>query len=229
MFFNRFLPANVAGDVFQERTCHSKRVLGVRSIYVVVLVERVFGLSGLFLLGAMVLVARPIEQIPHSLLLAVLAGVVAVGSVFLVLVSKEIGRSMPGQARTILMSLPSIEHPFGLLKVLAFSVCTQMLAALTVHVLLVGIEPSAHLSHTLVLVPLALIAEYLPTISGLGTREAAFAMLLGTVGIEKADATTASLAFFGVQLSVALLGGLIHLAFPVISSRKRIETDERSK
>ena len=99
---------------------------------------------------------------------------------------------------------------------LALSVVTHTFVALTGHALVHAVAPGVPVVESLVLVPLAMIATYVPfSVAGLGVREAAFVFLFGKVGVSGADATAASLALMAVTMIVAGLGGVAHLIRPL--------------
>jgi uncharacterized membrane protein YbhN (UPF0104 family) len=214
MFFNTFLPANVGGDVLRAHLTR-KAFPRVPGAYLIVLIERVFGLAGLFLLASTVLLLHPIPGVDTwlavSCLLLALAGAASP------LLARPFGRLLPWRLRELASNMPSVRVPRLLLLVLALSVCTQTVVALIGHSLIDSLWPAVTLADSLVLIPVALIATYLPTIAGLGAREAAFVVLFGTVGVPEADATAASLAMLAVYLVVALTGGLVHVLFPARS------------
>jgi glycosyltransferase 2 family protein len=64
-----------------------------------------------------------------------------------------------------------------------------------------------------VLVPLATASLLVPVaVSGLGVREGVYVTLLGHMGVSPAQAVALSLGTYGLDLSMALVGGLIYLA-----------------
>jgi uncharacterized membrane protein YbhN (UPF0104 family) len=123
---------------------------------------------------------------------------------------------LPKKLAEVAAALPVPRRPALLLVVLLLSVGTQSIVALTGHALFTSVDSSVALADSLVLVPVALIALYFPaTVAGLGVREAAFVYLFEGVGVSSTDATAASIAFLAVQLVVALLGGVVHMAWPI--------------
>jgi hypothetical protein len=73
------------------------------------------------------------------------------------------------------------------------------------------------LGDALVIVPVATATAFLPfTVGGAGAREAAFIVLCGTaLGMNASSATAASLMLWGSQLTVAAVGGLLQLLYPL--------------
>ena len=215
IFYNTFLPGNVGGDVLRGHVTR-RAFPGVASSYLIVVIERVFGLAGLLLLAASVLVVHPVGGVEGLSQLSILGVIAALAAAASPVVGRRIAPWLPGRLKSLAGSLPAIERPSLLLIVLLLSVGTQTVVALTGWVLLESIAPEVALVESLVLVPVALAAVYFPaTVAGLGVREAAFVYLFTSVGIDRADATAASLAFLAAQLVVAGTGGLLHLLAPL--------------
>jgi uncharacterized membrane protein YbhN (UPF0104 family) len=209
-FFNTLLPANVGGDVLRAHVTR-KVFPGAAGAYLIVAIERVFGLAGLCLLASSMLLLRPIPGLRAGPWLAAVGVLVALGAAASPVLVRRMGGRLSGRLGELARSAPEVRRSSLLLAVLALSVGTQVLAALTGHSLVASLHPEVTVAESLVRVPVALAATYFPTIAGLGAREAAFVVLLAGVGVSQADATAASLAFLGVQLVVALTGGLIHV------------------
>ena len=213
-FYNTFVPGNVTGDVLRghaTRACFD----GPLGAYMVVGLERFFGLAGLFSLGAVGLFVHPLPGIRADLL-AVGALVMALGIGLIPVVGRQVGRFLPGRIGKWASNLPAVSRPSLLLVVVVMSLVTQAIVGLTGHVLLASITPQVSTLESLVLVPLAMIATYMPlSVAGLGVREAAFVFVFAKVAVARPDATAASLAFFAVCAVVAGLGGLTHLLAPL--------------
>ncbi|MFW6051049.1 MAG: lysylphosphatidylglycerol synthase transmembrane domain-containing protein [Myxococcota bacterium] len=214
LFYNTVLPANVGGDVMRGYVTR-RAFPGAAGAYLVVAIERIFGLAGIFLLAAIGLIVHPIPEISNMTVFA-LAGIVVAG---LAAASPMAGRRLapwlPGRLRTMAELLPTVRVPALLIVVLALSVGTQTALALTGHVLLSSIDPQISLGTSIILVPVAMAAIYAPTVGGLGAREAAFVLVFGAIGMGETDAVAASFAMFAAQLATALLGGLAHLIAPL--------------
>ncbi len=210
VFYNTFLPANVGGDVLRAHVTR-KVFPGVAGAYLIVAIERVFGLAGLCLLASGMLIVHPIAGLRAGPWLAGVGLLVALGAAASPMLARRLGGRFAGRLGELARSLPEVRRPTLLLVVLALSVGTQSLVALAGHALVASLSPTVAIADSLVRVPAALAATYFPTIAGLGARETAFVVLFGTVGVPETDATAASLAFLAVQLVVALTGGLIHV------------------
>jgi uncharacterized membrane protein YbhN (UPF0104 family) len=210
VFFNTFLPANVGGDVLRAHVTR-KAFPGVAGAYLIVAIERVFGLAGLCLLASAMLIVHPLPGLEAGPWLAALGSLVALGAAASPVVVRRTSHRLPGRLGELARLAPRVRRPGLLVVVLALSLGTQALVALTGHALVASLAPSVTVADSLVRVPAALATTYFPTIAGLGAREAAFVVLFRGAGVGQADATAASLAFLGVQLVVALAGGAVHL------------------
>ena len=220
-FYNTFVPGHVTGDVVRA---HATRAAfdGPLASYMVVAQERFFGLAGLFTLGAIGLLLRPLPGVMRADLLAALALATAAAIALVPIAGRSLGGRLPGRLGRFAAGLPAAARPGLLGGVLALAVVTHALVALTGHVLLGAIAPRVALHESMVLVPLAMIATYVPfSVAGLGVREAAFVFLFGRVGVPAADATAASLALLSVYALVGLLGGAVHLVRPLEAGERR--------
>jgi uncharacterized membrane protein YbhN (UPF0104 family) len=220
-FYNTFVPGNVGGDVIRA---HATRTAfdSPLGAYMVVGLERFFGLAGLFSVGALGLLVWPLAGVMRPDLLGALALVTALVIGVTPIAGRTLGKFLPGRLGRWVTSLPVVARPAWLGVAFLLSFATQTLVAVTGHVLMGGIAPSVTATQSLVLVPLAMIATYVPfSVAGLGVREAAFTFLFAKVGVSGADATMGSLAFMGVYMLVAALGGLLHVLRPLEAAAPR--------
>jgi glycosyltransferase 2 family protein len=214
LFYNTVLPANVGGDVVRGYVTR-RAFPDAAGAYLVVLIERVFGLAGIFLLAATGLLVRPLAALPNAWAVALAALLAAAGAALSPLLARRCAPLLPGRLGAMAADLPVARVPALLLVVLLLSVGTQGLVAVTGHVLLQSVGAPVGIFDSLTLIPVAMAAVYAPTVAGLGARELAFVVVLGAVGVSEADAVAASLALFGAQLVTALFGGLLHLVAPL--------------
>jgi hypothetical protein len=212
--FLTFVPGNVGGDVLRghiTQPCFD----GPLASYMVVAQERFFGLAGLSTLGALGLVFYPIPGVmgPHVLAGFALASALVIVSV--PIIGRSVFGKLPGRVGRWAKGLPVVRHPtlFGIAFVL--SIVAHTVVAVTGYLLIHALAPSVTLSEAIVLVPVAMAAMYVPSVAGLGVREAGFVFLFGRIGVSAADATVASLSIFAVYGIVAAFGGLVHLLAPL--------------
>lgn len=215
LFYNTYLPGAVGGELVRGWATRGAFPAGSLGGLVAVFVERVFGLTGLLLLASLVLLVHPIGGVRHLPLLAAGGLALAALAATLPALGPRLAPRAPARLRPLLETLPAPRRAWLFAPVLALSLGTQGLAAVTGHVLVVAVAPDVAFLDSLVLVPVALVATYFPfTQAGLGVREAAFVALFTRVGVDAASATAASLAVLLTQLVVAGLGGLVGPRIP---------------
>jgi len=204
LFYNTFIPGAVGGDVVRgalTRDLFEKS----SSSYVVVLLERLIGLSALgvyFLLGLFVgpaLLGSKENLLAISLLLGL--------ALFILLAARFSGR-----LQKIWGSLPKVERPWGLIQAFLISLLSHAITLGIFFMLSEVLSIGLSLSDLIVIVPIALVAGFIPlAIVGLGPREASLVALLGLLGVESGQALALSLSFGGTVISIALVGGVLQL------------------
>lgn len=209
LFYNTFLPANVMGDVLRAHLTRGAFDEGAAA-YLIVLLERVFGLAGLLLLTGVLMGAWPLGGLASLRWVALVGIVGAVVASVSPLLLRTIGSRLPGTLGAIARRAPTLSSPSRLMGVVLLSVLSQVAAALIGYSIVQSFA-ELRLVESMIVFPVALVATYAPTIAGLGAREAAFVVVLGRVGLDEGAATATSLAYLGVQIMLALLGGLLHL------------------
>ena len=214
IFFNTFIPANVGGDLLRGHITRQAFSGGHAGGYLIVILERIFGLAGLMLLAGGVLLMVPIEGLEDWRWLGILGLVAAAGAATAPALLRRFGTWLPGALGELAQTTPTLARPSFIAIALAMSVVTQGLVAVGGYLYIVDLDPSVPLSAGLVLVPIALVSLYLPTIAGLGAREASFVGLFGMVGVIHSDATAAALGVLATTLVTAILG-----AIPLLRAR----------
>ncbi|MFT5354914.1 MAG: uncharacterized membrane protein YbhN (UPF0104 family) [Polyangiales bacterium] len=212
IFFNTFAPANVGGDVLRGHVT-SGAFDGKAGAYLIVLIERVFGLAGLMLLASTLMTLAPIPDLDVPVWLGPLGVTAALGAALAPTIGRRLAPWLPGALGRLAGDLPALVSPGLMVIVLLLSIVTQALVAVTGYVCISALAPDVTLIDALVMVPIAMVSMYLPTIAGLGAREVSFVFLFGLLAVGEADATAASLGVFGIQIATALVGGLVLLTF----------------
>lgn len=187
--------------------------------YVVILVERIAGLTGLLILagvGALALPGDGHRAIAFAMNLAVAA---SVGLLFVAFVLPQFANRMPRVsdfvkrvpiAGPILAKIPAAVDLRGPALSVLLSLGTQGLAILVVAALIGPLDAHATIRACMSVVPVIILVTYIPlTPGGLGQREVAFVYFFALIGVGGANAVAASLALFVVSTSMALVGGLI--------------------
>jgi uncharacterized membrane protein YbhN (UPF0104 family) len=211
-FYNTYLPGGIGGDVVRGLASQNAWPPGSAGGFATVLVERALGLTALLALTATATLVHPLPGMAQLWLPACAAFVAVAGTTLALAISNRLAAFMPGALRRLLERLPppSAWPPLG--AALALSLATQLSPALCGYVLIHSIVPSVTLLDSLVIVPLASAAAFLPiTISGAGVRETLFVALYALVGVPAQASLAASLALWLAQASVAAVGGMYML------------------
>jgi hypothetical protein len=206
-FFNNALPSTIGGDgVRIYRAVRLGMPFGASVSGV--LLDRVTGLTGLFILvaaGQPLLYARVEDTTTRLAFAAVLlAGVMGIAAMILARYIPE--KFIPGRLREPVHKLSAATrtaylHPAVSLPVLGLAVLVQGIIVLSVHVIAVGLVPAVILLST---VPVS--------IGGWGVREGLMVMALGLAGVPADGALSVSILFGLAQIAAGLPGGALWLA-----------------
>lgn len=215
-FYNTFLPGAVAGDLVRAvavRSCFADG--GLTSSLAVGVIERITGFAGMLMLTAGFAAAHPIPGIRGLLAFSLLGLLGAALAIVGIVVGRRLAPHLPGRLGKLAAGLPSIQGKGAFLLGLLCAIATHAATALGFHVLIRSLTPAASLAESMVIVPLACSAAYIPaTVAGAGTRDAAFVLLYRGVGVSAADSLAMSLAAMLITLLLAGLGGIASFVGP---------------
>ena len=220
MFTNLFLPGLIGGDATRALYLgrrHSR--LGEAAASVVA--DRGIGLLALFWLAAvMALLMR--KSLPPS----VIHPTIAVGAVTFIgyLAGPLLARLVPRLPRRLHRAagivLPYLHRPAALIPSVVLSVILQMSLAVCQWMLAQGLGVDASLWLFLLAVPITNVFASLPvTLGGLGIRETAYLLLLGSAGVSHDDAIALGLLWFATAMLGGLTGIIAFLTTPVPVAR----------
>jgi glycosyltransferase 2 family protein len=218
-FFNGVLPSGFGGDVV--RIIEVAENVPQATAAGTVIVDRLTGLMGLFLLGLLVLGFNP-DVFPPALLWQVSA-VCLIGLVGGTLLLRG-WRWFPF-LETLLNKLPQkVARPFlkltatlqalpnkALLQALGISLLFNFLLIGQWTAVSRGLNFEISYWYFMGVVPIMSIALMVPSISGLGVREAIAPLLLAGAGLSAAQAVTLSLMAFIVKRASELVGAPVYL------------------
>lgn len=221
-FYNMYLPGAVGGDVLRGVVVRrSFPDGGATASIAIVLIERLFGLLTVF---SLIVLAAPFDsegRLARKVLPYALLGVLGVGAVILGLTNgQRVAAYLPARIAGLVQNLPALSRPSLLLAALLNTFVIQGLFLVCVHVIVAAIHPSVSWAHSLVAVPMIVIAAYFPlSVAGAGPRDAAMVALYALGGVPRAEGLAASLTVLAVALLVAATGGLWQLIAPVAHAR----------
>jgi uncharacterized protein (TIRG00374 family) len=218
-FFNAVLPSGFGGDVVRVVEMSQKMPAGIATG--TVFIDRLAGLLALFTMALILLPFRP-AGFPIELLLvvALTCGIGLAGGVALLhpatagFMLRRLPAMSPKSARTFLDNL---------LQVIAGYRLQRVMAALGISVLfnlmLVGWWAAAAralglaipFDYLLLVIPILSIVLLLPSIGGLGVREALAPALFAAVPLSPEAAVALSLLVFAIERASSILGGPVYL------------------
>jgi uncharacterized protein (TIRG00374 family) len=217
-FFNNALPSTIGGDgvrIFRATRFGLPLAASVNGV----LLDRVTGLTGLFILVAVgqPLLYAHVEDTATRLAFAaiLLAGIAGIAAMILARRIPE--RLLPAPLRDPVHKLSEATraaylHPAVSLPVLGLSVVVHGLIVLSVYVIAVGLGLDVGLFESLVLVPAVILLSTVPiSIGGWGLREGLMVVALGLAGIPADAALSVSILFGLAQIVAGLPGGVLWL------------------
>lgn len=209
LFYNTFLPGGVSGDVVRGLATQSAFPPGSAGGLATVVVERALGLAALLTVTATALIAHPLPGMSHARWPAVLASVLCFLGILALANARELVRYAPRVLVSVIERLPAPRAWKPLWLALALSFNNQLAPALCGHVIVLSLAPHVTLADSLLIVPLATAAAFLPiSVGGAGVRETIFVALYARVGVSAQDAFATSLCMWAIQCGLAAVGGV---------------------
>jgi len=219
-FFNTILPTNVGGDVIRAYEL-ARDGTGATIATSTVLVDRA---TGLLVLLAMALVSTLFSYRLVSPMLALVIAAISLGTfagVGLLLRNglwQGVSRRLPLLQR--LLAREGVRDFYGSLQAYrGMPIAKALFVSLVFNASLIAVNYLIALSvgvrvslwYFLLFVPLISFSQLLPvSLSGLGVREGAYVLLFGQAGVAAPAALAMSLSFYGLNVGVGLIGGLIY-------------------
>lgn len=221
LFGNLFLPSAIGGDVI--------KVLGLcryttqkPKVVASVLLDRLSGFAG------MVIVAIISYLFAHrmigdaSLMISILVISGASGAFIVVLFNEKLYSfccRVFERFPKIKKNLMNLHYDVVLLKgrseviaqAVALSCVGQLVLAFVFYFVAAALQQDVPLVYFFIFVPLICVASSMPSIGGLGVREAGTVYLLSKVGVESGVAMSISLINFAFMVLSGLVGGLVYL------------------
>lgn len=220
-FFNSFLPSGFGGDVV--RVLEVAQNVPANIAAGTVIVDRLAGLLMLFVMALIALPFRP-PDFPANLTWQITAvSLLGLSAGFVLLDGRLIqrwGRWLPGP-----LSITSPDKPLAkLLQAVQGCGWPAIFKALGISAffnlmlcgwwLIAGLSMGYNIpfSYYLLVVPILSLLLLIPSIGGLGVREAVAPLLFASAGLTIAQATTLSLLIFFLMRIAGLFGGPVYIA-----------------
>jgi len=222
-FFNVVIPGGVAGDVVRGfETTKTLSAVGEHA-FSSVITDRLMALVGFLAIAAASLVFCWRTILASGLALYAAAATLLVLGLIAALYSARIGGRLARATRFAGRISEPLERlqgnlrwyrgrPATLAAAFAVTIASHLVMIASVWMLARSVGSEVPFVYFLMFVPIVSILTALPlSIGGLGVRDAGFVLLFPLVGMTRPQALATSFLFFGVVLTVALLGGLASL------------------
>ncbi len=225
-FYNILLPGAMSGDVVRVGICSVKKHKPITIIATTALLERLFGLFVVLILGAVgtLFLSDKLRQQMGTTLVTTILSVCAVTLLTMIslwllmrLIPSTWLKFNPPRLR-IVFRLVNIfnqlrQIPLSIILATAgFSALAQLSDILASYLLAKTVLIDLPLLIFVVVIAIVYISTALPiSLGGLGVREGVLVFLLARFGIHPSDAVTFSFVLYLNRVFIALIGGLIQV------------------
>ena len=222
LFFNLFLPSSTGGDVVKalgvcRHTPHKAKVVAS------VVLDRLSGFVAIVLVALLsfLLGYRWIQD--RSLLFSILV-LGALGSLILTVLFNEKlfswGCRVFGRFPKLKNGLMNLHYdiaffkdrPQAILWAVGVSCLSQVILSLTFFWTARALHQDIPLIYFLIFVPMICVAASLPSIAGLGVRDAGAAHLFAKIGVAPSVAVSMTLINFAFMVVIGLIGGIVYVS-----------------
>lgn len=221
LFGNLFMPSAIGGDLF--------KIVGLCTgsgekpkVVATVILDRLSGFAGMVVV-AVVSFACGYRLIAQWQVAFAILGMAAVSTGIATVLLNETAYSFCcqifGKFPKFKDNLMRMHYDIALLKgrtgaiyqAVGLSALSQLTLALTFYLVSQAMHQNVSLLYFVIVIPLICVIATMPSIGGLGVREAGAAYFLGKVGVSSGIAVSISLMNFLFMVIVGLLGGLYFL------------------
>ena len=220
LFGNLFLPSSIGGDII--KTLGLCRYTPEKAKVVAsVLLDRLSGFGGIVVVATIsfAFAYRLINDV--SVLVAICAMAVVSFLIVIVLFNEKIYSfccGIFGYFPKIKKSFMSLHYDVALLKgnrgplyqMVGISCVIQLLAAILSFYFAKALHQDIALVYFVIFMPLISVASSMPSIGGLGVREAGAVYFFSKIGVASGVAVSIGLMTFVFMVAIGLLGGLIY-------------------
>ena len=221
MFFNYFLPTSTGGDIIKTfGMC--KLTTEKAKVVASVVLDRLCGFMAIVIVAffSFIFGYRILNDL--SLLATIFALAFVSGSIMVILFNEKIysfGCKIFDRVPKIKKNLMDLHYDIVLLKgkpstiiwAVLISCLSQGVLSLSWLLFAKALHQNIALLYFFIFVPIICVASSLPSIGGLGTREAAAAYLFSKAGVLSGVAVSMSLLVHIFSLAISLTGGVIYV------------------
>jgi uncharacterized protein (TIRG00374 family) len=235
LFFNNFLPTSIGGDVVRIYHLIEKsgdRTAGFTSVFT----ERLLGIASTLILTLISLFLLR-GRLDNNLMIYIACGLLIIIIAFFGLIFND----------RLLQLIEQLVNPFKLLrlgeramkffkairfyyntkdiylKIVGISLLGQVLVIIMTCLLSLAIGLRASWSYLFLVVPISFLVTMLPSINGIGFREGVYIIMLGQIGVSKAEAISLSFLSILIPMIVSVGGGILFMLNKQVPKKKELE------
>lgn len=220
LFGNLFLPSAIGGDVIKilglcRESPHKPKVVAS------VLLDRLSGFAGMVVVATVAFVLGHKLMNDRSVFLSILVMAFTSSGIGVVLFNQtaysfccQVFSRFPKFKESLMRMHYDIallkDRLYAIYQAVGISALSQITLAVTFFLISKALHQDVALFYFIIFVPLVCVASTVPSIGGLGVREAGTAYLLSKVGVASGVAVSISLINFTFMVLVGLLGGIYY-------------------
>ncbi len=237
-FFNNFFPTAIGGDIAKAYYA-SKKSNNKAASYAAIVADRLVGLLSCLSIAIIGIIFIGKSFGNTKIIWAVALMFILLVLVISLLLSKNINFTLTGFKRKgtlnkikqklakLYTAVNFYKHHTGLLiKTYLLAVSLQGFTILSIYFFVLCVGGDIHLLKLFLVIPLVWAISMLPSLNGLGVREGAFVYFLkGDIGVEMAFSV--SILWLGVIIIYSIIGGMMHLFYPLKVEAKESMREKR--
>ncbi len=225
-FFNNFFPTAIGGDIAKAYYA-SKKTNNKAASYAAILADRLVGLLSCLSIAIIGIIFIGRDFGNNRIMWAVAMMFVLSIALFLFVLNRKIDLGLTAVKKKgvlnkikekflkLYAAINFYKHDRPLLvKSYLLAVFMQACTIVSIYFFVLCIGGGIHLLKLFLIIPLVWAVSMLPSLNGLGVREGAFVYFLkGDLGAE--SAFSISILWLGVIIIYSVIGGILHLAYPL--------------
>ncbi|HHT79530.1 MAG TPA: flippase-like domain-containing protein [Actinobacteria bacterium] len=235
MLFNNFLPTSIGGDVYRAYDVTKKTGFPMSSSVSVIVIERLSGIiaSGLFAIVALFLGFTTIGE--KSIIIPIIIFVAISFLLFFLVLNPNIPglKKLAGKIRFLSKLFEKLRNVYKtflsfkkfkwvLVKVMFYSITLQFAVILNYWLAARALGIELNLVDFIFIVPVVTIIAMLPiSLGGIGVREGSLVFMMVKLGAQNEKAAMCSLLLFAMLVILAIAGGVVYGARPIIEKKEK--------
>lgn len=221
MYFSIFLPGSYGGD-FLRAFQVSKYTKGKTEGFMSVILDRLSGLIGLFIILLFALIFVDQTIISYSLRMCSIAAIVTGLIIMIILLSgwgerlsslfSFAGEGFNSKIKEVYVTIHRLKDVKTVVLVVLLSILFQFMVVLVNYIVAISLNINVPFGYLMLVIPLISLFSMIPlTPSGIGVRDISYIGFFSLLGIDREPALLLGVIQFLMVVTMSLYGGLIYL------------------